>query len=58
MADSGGRYIILHTEIQGSPYPNVGHEQLKLLNKPSAELYQLPLREDQNVHFVLERTGI
>ena len=59
MADSGGRYIILHIEIQGSPYvilnyyaPNVENEQLRLLNKLSDELDKLPLRENQDVHFV------
>ena len=37
LADSGGRYIILHIEIQGFPYvilnyyaPNVENEQLRL----------------------------
>ena len=60
MADSGGRYLSLHFEIQGSPYvilnyyaSNVENEQLKLLNKPSDELDKLPLREDQDEHFVL-----
>ena len=60
MADSGGRYSILHIEIKGSPYvilnyyaPNVENEQLRFLNKLSDELDQLPLREDQDVHFVL-----
>ena len=59
VADSGGRYIILYTEILGSPYvilnyyaPNVESEQLRLLNKLSDELDKLPLRENQDVHFV------
>ena len=59
VADSGGRYIILHIEIQGSSYvilnyyaPNVKNEQLRLLNKLSDELDKLLLRENQNVHFV------
>ena len=58
VADSGGRYIILHIEIQGSSYiilkyyaPNVENEQLRLLNKLSGELDKLPLRENQDVHF-------
>ena len=60
VADSGGRYIILHIEIQESPYvilnyyaPNVENEQLRLLNKLSDKLDKLPLRENQDVHFVL-----
>ena len=59
VADSGGRYIIFHIEIQGSSYvilnyyaPNVENEQLRLLNKLSDELDKLLLREDQDVHFV------
>ena len=59
MADSDGRYIILHIEIQGSLYvilnyyaPNVENEQVRLLNKLSDELGKLPLRENQDVHFV------
>ena len=59
VADSGERYIILHIEIQGSPYvilnyyaPNVQNEQLMLLNKLSNELETLPLRENKDVHFV------
>ena len=56
--DSGGRYI-LHIEIQGSPYvvlnyyaPNVGNEQLRLLSQLSDDLDKLPLRENQDEHFV------
>ena len=59
VADSGGRYIIVHIEIQGSPYvilnyyaPNVVNEQLRLLSKLSEELDKLPLRENQDVQFV------
>ena len=61
VADSGGRYIILHTEIQGFPYvilnyyaPNAENEQLRLSNKLSDELDKLPLRGNQDVHFVFE----
>ena len=59
MADSDGRYIILHIEIQMSPYvilnyyaPNAESEQLRLLNTLSDELNKLPFRENQDVHFV------
>ena len=59
--DSGGRYIILHIEIQRFPYimltyyaPNVENEQFRILNKLYDELDKLPLREDQDVYFVFE----
>ena len=60
MDKSGRIYIILHIEILGSPYitlnyhaPNVEDEQLiRLLNKLSDEIDKLPLREDQDEHFV------
>ena len=62
VADSSGRYIILHIlhiELQGSPYvilnyyaPDVENEQLKLLNKLLSELDRLPLRKNQDIHFI------
>ena len=65
VADSGERYTIFYIEIQGSPYvilncyaQNVENEQLRLLNKLSDELDRLPLRKNQDVHFVFEGIGI
>ena len=59
VADSGGRYVILHIELQESPYvilnyyaPDVENEQLKLLNKLFDELDRLPLRKNQGIHFI------
>ena len=53
VADSGGRYIILHIVIILNYYPqNIENEHLRLLNKLSDELDKLPLRENQDVHFV------
>ena len=58
ISDENGRFIILHIEIQGTPYilinyygPNSESAQVKVLERIASYLYDMEI--DDSVHFVL-----
>ena len=58
ISDENGRFIILHIEIQGTPYilinyygPNSESAQVKVLERIASHLYDMEI--DDSVHFVL-----